>query len=67
MPKLLGVSTMPRPKCHRHTRLTMTRDEIGCLMISSASSRRPLPLVNSLASPPFISDGSARGADTPNV
>ena len=46
IPKLLGVSTMPVPKCPFQMRLTMTRMAMGCFRMSSASSRRPLPLVN---------------------
>ncbi len=43
-PKLLGVAPMPRPKCQRQTRLTMTRAVSGCSgwVIQRASSSRPL-------------------------
>ena len=44
-PKLLGVSTSPRPKCCRQTRFTITRDASAAASVTIAreSSRRPLP------------------------
>ena len=47
LPKLLGVRTMPSPKCFCQMRLTITRAVRGFCgeAIQSASSKRPLPAV----------------------
>ncbi len=45
VPKSSGVATMPCPKCHSHTRFTITRAVSGFFgsVIHCASSSRPLP------------------------
>ena len=66
MPKLLGVSTMPRPMCQRQRRFAITLAVIGCLMIDSARSSRPLPFVKSTDFCALKIDGKPRGASGPN-
>ena len=67
MPKLLGVSTRPVPKCPFQMRLTITRVAIGCLTMASASSSRPLPLVNGAGSPALSTDRKCRGTSSPRL
>ena len=70
LPKSLGVRTSPSPKCHAHTRLTITRAKRFRAfpeVRACANSARPLPSLKGNESRPPKTSGNRATTESPNA